>query len=87
LGELEDKGFTLFIVAIGTESDLEFLEPLGFRVLLDPEMKAFRAYGVTGIPHTSFVDGEGNLIRTSVGWGGDDSLREFMEFIDEMLAG
>ncbi len=69
--ELEDKGFSYFIVAQGTPDERSFLAPTGLPVLLDPEGKAFQAYRISAIPQTFFVDGRGVIDTAVLGWDGD----------------
>jgi len=76
--ELEDKGFALLVVSPGRSEDISFLAPKGFRVLLDPEMKAFKTYAVTAIPQTFFVDAAGILVSHKKGWP-EGSLDEFLD--------
>lgn len=84
--EFVDKGFTVFIVTAGTNSDLEFLRTKGFPVLVDAQRGTAVTLGVQGIPHTFFVDADGIIAGSSVGWGGEDSVREFRAKVDELTA-
>jgi hypothetical protein len=84
--ELEAKGFKLYIVSHGTQEDLAFLQPTGLAVLVDPEGKAWAAYGITGIPCTFFVNGAGVIHKVSLGWG-EGSLSEFRETVKQLTGG
>lgn len=82
--ELEDKGFTIFAVTTGSSADLEFLRAKGFRTLIDAQALSVRALGVQYIPHTFFIDAAGTIVKSSVGWGGEDSVNEFRAKVDEL---
>ena len=84
--ELEARGFKLYIVSYGTQEDLAFLQPTGLTVLVDPEGKAWTAYGITGIPCTLFVNGAGVIHKVSLGWG-EGSLSELRETVKQLTGG
>lgn len=81
--DLEDKGFTLYVVSDGSQDDLVYLGPTGFDVLVN-EGPAWKAYNVTGIPNTFFVDREGKLAATSLGWSTEISLGEFQTTVESL---
>jgi cytochrome c biogenesis protein CcmG/thiol:disulfide interchange protein DsbE len=41
--------------------------PLDYPVLMDPGARAAIAYGVSGVPETFFIDGEGRIVEKYVG--------------------
>jgi thiol-disulfide isomerase/thioredoxin len=58
----------------------KFVAAIGFTapVLLDPENKAYRAYGLTGVPETYIVDKDGILREAVIGpmhWNSPEALR------------
>ncbi len=85
LADFHDLGFTVFVVSRGSEEDVSFLKPLGHDVLVD-NGAAWEAYGVSGIPMTFFVDREGLVAETSLGWGGEGSLAAFRAKVEHLVA-
>ncbi len=85
--DFEAKGFKLYVIASGSKEELDYLLPLGHTVLLDPKGDAFTAYDITGIPQTYFVDREGFISWSGLGWGGQDSLDEFKAQVEKAVAG
>jgi len=80
-----DMGFTVYVVSRGSEEDADFLKPLGYDVLIDADA-AWEAYGVSGIPMTFFIDREGLIAATSLGWGGEDCLARFKATVEDLVA-
>ncbi len=80
---IDCKGrFTLYVVTLGREGDLEFLKSAAIgNVLLDPSGGAFSLYRVSAIPETFVVDAKGIIYRDIVGWQGPASLTEFQDIL------
>ena len=53
----------------------------GFPIYFDTEGKAADAYGITGIPATFFIDGEGRIVSSQVGAMSGAALRAGIEGI------
>ncbi|MCL6580388.1 MAG: redoxin domain-containing protein [Firmicutes bacterium] len=81
--DFQAKGMVLLVVCRGSQEDLSFLGGKGLTILVDPKGRAFETYGVTGIPHTFFVDRDGVVRHQSIGWG-DGSLEEFAGQVEEL---
>lgn len=85
MSEFEEKGFKFFVVTIGTQGDLQFLDDLRVKnVLLDPRGDAFRAFQVSAIPETVIFDRQGTVYKDTVGWLGEASLRELTATVDRL---
>ncbi len=69
---LKDRPFEMLAVSVDREGD-KVVAPfaakydLTFPVLLDPDSKTYRLYGLTGVPETFIVDKSGLVIRKIVG--------------------
>jgi len=53
----------------------------GFPVYFDTQGQAADAYGITGIPATFFIDGEGRVVSSQVGALSEQALRRGIEGI------
>jgi len=80
-----DMGFSIYVVSRGSEEDADFLKPLGYDVLIDADA-AWEAYGVSGIPMTFFIDRDGLIAATNLGWGGEGSLADFKAKVEDLVA-
>lgn len=72
------QGIAVFLVTQEEAATAAFLEKarLSLPVLVDSHGEVAAAYGVTGIPHTVWIDKAGLIRHTSVGWS-EQKLREF----------
>lgn len=72
------QGIAVFLVTQEEASTAAFLEKarLSLPVLVDSHGEVAAAYGVTGIPHTVWIDKAGLIRHTSVGWS-EQKLKEF----------
>jgi peroxiredoxin len=79
----EDKGVKAFIVCIERDAVIRFMERHGMRVpaLLDERGRVHNAYGVDAIPHSIWIDRQGNIRKSTVGWR-QQHLAEFNEVAD-----
>lgn len=64
------QGVEVLLVCQEREAVLDFLRRYGLQIpaLLDIDGSAGRAYGVAAIPYTVWVDKEGTVEKTTVGW-------------------
>lgn len=77
-------GFRLVIVSSDDPEELKSFmttNQVVATVLLDPKYKAGEKYGVQAIPTSFFLDKDGNLIKQSVGWYGNKSVREVEDWL------
>ena len=70
----------------GSTAVLPFVEQLGlsFPVLVDPDGKVSRQYGVTGYPETFVIDRKGRVIDHFIGpeeWSSEPSQRYFDDLL------
>ncbi|MBO8128104.1 MAG: TlpA family protein disulfide reductase [Peptococcaceae bacterium] len=75
-----EKGFELVLVTRDNEQQVNnFMEQndLNVMVLFDEQGKAGKAYRVSGVPMTVFIDSGGIVRHSTVGWGGEHSLEIF----------
>lgn len=72
------QGIAVFLVTQEEAATAAFLEKarLSLPVLVDSHGEVAAAYGVTGIPHTVWIDKAGLIRHTSVGWS-EQKLKEF----------
>lgn len=71
LAEWKQQGIDLYVVTAGSESDLKkFFEgrKIEATIVYDPALDVVKQYGVSGIPHTFFVDKAGRVAFDSLGW-------------------
>jgi peroxiredoxin len=69
---LKDRPFKMLTVSIdqgGAEVVGPFMARWGltFPVLLDPEGKTYKLYGLTGVPETLILDKDGTVIQKIIG--------------------
>ncbi len=57
---------------------------LPFPVLLDPESKTYRLYGLTGVPETFIVDKSGMVINKIIG-PQDWMKKEWLDYFDRIV--
>lgn len=80
----------LEVVAVNTESRLEFrkierqLRSLTFKMTYDPDKKAAKAYGVSGIPHLVIIGRDGRIVQVYRGYG-EESLDHIVAAINKAL--
>jgi len=86
---LKDREFEMLAVSIDREGE-KVVSPfaakygLTFPVLLDPDSKIYRLYGLTGVPETFIVDKSGVVIHKIVGpqnWIG----KEWLDYFDRII--
>ena len=85
------KGRNFEILAVSIDQDGEkavrpFVAKYGltFPVLLDPDRKTYRLYGLTGVPETFIVDKSGIVIHRIIGsqnW----MKKEWLDFFDRII--
>ncbi|NLU51033.1 MAG: TlpA family protein disulfide reductase [Syntrophomonadaceae bacterium] len=83
-GWRDKYGFRLVIVSSDDPEELKSFmttNQVVATVLLDPKYKAGEKYGVQAIPTSFFLDKDGNLIKQSVGWYGNKSVREVEDWL------
>ena len=86
---LKDRRFKMLAVSIdrnGEEAVGPFIAKYGltFPVLLDPDSKTYRLYGLTGVPETFIVDQNGVIIQKIIG-PQDWVKKEWLEYFDRIL--
>ncbi len=86
---LKDREFEMLAVSVDREGE-KVVAPfaskydLTFPVLLDPDSKTYRLYGLTGVPETFIVDKSGVVIHKIVGpqnWMG----KEWLDYFDRII--
>jgi len=89
VSEFEEAGLDFFVITLGLDEDISFLEENGMqgRILVDREAAAFRAYGIEVIPQTFFIDREGTIRAVKRGWTAQDSLMDFRRTAEGLLSG
>jgi len=71
--QLHGSGFEIVAATIDTADSLAAIRKfkddfkIGFPILLDPDKKAYQAYGATGVPETYLIDAEGRLVEAYIG--------------------
>ena len=86
---LKDREFEMLAVSIDREGEKvvsPFAEKYGltFPVLLDPDSKTYRLYGLTGVPETFIVDKSGVVIYKIIGpqnW----MKKEWLDYFDRII--
>ena len=87
--KLKGRDFELLAVSIDREGE-KVVRPfaakygLTFPVLLDPDSKTYRLYGLTGVPESFVVDKNGVVIHKVIGpqdWMG----KEWLEYFDRII--
>ena len=65
------------------EKGLEFITSRGYRfpVYFDMYQEAAKAYGITSIPMTLFIDKDGYIVTKAIGEGDEDTLKKGIELI------
>lgn len=86
---LKDRPFKMLAVSIdqkGEEFVGSFLarQGLTFPVLLDPEGKTYKLYGLTGVPETFILDKNGIVIRKILG-PQDWTNAQWLEYFDRTI--
>jgi peroxiredoxin len=86
---LKGREFKMLAVSIDREGE-KVIRPfvakygLTFPVLLDPDSKTYRLYGLTGIPETFLIDKNGVILYKIIGpenWMG----KEWLDYFDRIL--
>jgi len=83
--------FQILAVSIdskGREAVVPFMKKfnLTFPVLLDPEGKIRKRYGLTGVPESFVIDREGIVVKKVIGpidWAGPEVIRFFQDLINQ----
>ena len=83
--------FQILAVSIdskGREAVVPFMKKfnLTFPVLLDPEGKIRKRYGLTGVPESFVIDREGIVVKKVIGpidWAGPEVIRFFQDLINK----
>jgi peroxiredoxin len=88
---LKDRPFKMLAVSIdqsGAEVVGPFMAKLGFTfpVLLDPESKTYKLYGLTGVPETFILDKNGVVIQKIIG-PQDWMSVQWLEYFDRITSG
>ncbi len=77
----DGEDFEILAVSIDADEELASVVAFGaeyslsFPVLLDPEMRSYKAYKASGVPETFLIDADGRLIERFVGPRDWDQLR------------
>jgi peroxiredoxin len=70
---LKPEGFEVLAISIDGADDVAKVRGfrdelgLGFPILLDPQRRAYQAYGVYGVPETFLIDRDGRIVERFVG--------------------
>ena len=86
---LKSRDFEMLAVSIDREGE-KVVRPfaakygLTFPVLLDPESKTHRLYGLTGVPETFIVDKSGVVIQKIIG-PQDWMKKEWLDYFDRII--
>jgi peroxiredoxin len=86
---LKDRRFKMLAVSLdrGGEEDVRpFIARFGltFPVLLDPENKTFKLYGLTGVPETFIVDKKGVVANKIIG-PQDWMSKEWLDYFERLI--
>ncbi len=84
----KEQGLDFYFVIAGRERELRaFFEryPVAANVVWDQELEIFWDYDVEGLPVSFFVDKNGVVRETKLGWD-KDSPAEFKELVDQLVA-
>jgi thiol-disulfide isomerase/thioredoxin len=91
--KMKGKRFTVLGVNVGEKAPTirNFLQQkqVDFKILLDPEQKAYSAWNVYVVPSNFIVDGNGKVRLGSVGgieWDSPDIIKTLDKLIDETAA-
>lgn len=77
--EASRRGVDIACVNIGdVEGAREVLRPMHLINLVDPDGRAARAYGVSGVPKLVLVGADGKIERSTSGWMRESSLRAWL---------
>ena len=82
--EREKEGLQIVAVNVGDDRDnarafIEQLELFDFIIALDPDLTVTDAYGVRGLPHSLFVDGDGVIQAEYRGELDDETLERYVQ--------
>lgn len=86
---LKGRKFELLAVSIDREAE-KTVRPfaakygLTFPVLLDPENKTYRLYGLTGVPESFIIDKSGVIIHKVIG-PQDWMTKEWLDYFDRII--
>jgi peroxiredoxin len=87
--KLKGRNFEMFAVSVDRDGE-KVVRPfaakhgLTFPVLLDPDNKTYRLYGLTGVPETFIVDKSGVIIHKIIGpqnW----MNKEWLDYFDRII--
>ena len=87
--KLKGRRFELLAVSIDKERE-KAVQPfaakygLTFPVLLDPDGKTYRLYGLTGVPESFIIDKNGTVIHKVIG-PQDWTRKEWLDFFDKII--
>ena len=87
---LQPRGFEVVAVSIDPANQEKAVRSfvdefdLEFPILADPDQRAYRSYGVTGVPETFLIDAEGRLAEKFIG-PRDWSQPRFARAIERLL--
>lgn len=83
--EWRQKGIQFILVTQEEGSTTRFLNKYGLntRVLVDTIGEAAAAYNVIAIPHTFWIDRNGVIRHSSVGWR-EENVREFADLAGKL---
>jgi peroxiredoxin len=88
LEEIKEQGIGFYFIIAGRERELRaFFEryPVSADVLWDEDLQIFWDYDVEALPATFFVDKEGLVRETKLGWG-KDSLTELKSLVNQLVS-
>lgn len=83
----KERGLDFYFVIAGRERELKaFFERyvVSAAVVWDKELEIFWDYDVEGLPVTFFVNKDGVVQETKLGWS-KDSLTEFKVLVDQLV--
>jgi len=85
---LQGRAFEMLAVSIDTSGEdvvREFVTEFGltFPVLLDPKNELSRLYGLTGVPETYIIDGDGVVALKIIG-ARDWMRKEWLDYFDQV---
>ena len=81
--QYSDQGLIIYAVNVGQSIDAAraFVSRtnVSYPVLLDPDSRTAKAYGVLGLPRTFFIDRKGNIKYKLLGEASGDTLRKLVK--------
>jgi peroxiredoxin len=85
--KLKPQGFEILAVNAGQSRkhvlEIKISFNLTFPLLVDEEAETAEIYGVTGLPTSFFVDGEGKIREKHIGWLEEEKILEIFKKLHE----